>query len=56
MISLKGFSEDIEPYPDCFQYEGGLQKRGNVKDATRAFDLLLNGEYEEKDDIVSSSF
>ena len=40
----KVFTQDIEedPFPDCFRYVGDPNKRGNVKNATEAFDLLLN--------------
>ena len=54
----KVFTQDIEedPFPDCPKYVGDLNKRGNVKDATEAFVLLLNQDYEIIDSIVSTSF
>jgi len=54
----KVFTQDIEedPFPDCPKYVGDMNKRGNVKNATEAFDLLLNQEDEIKDSIVSTSF
>jgi len=55
-MSMEGTSKDFDSAIDCFQYEGDLAKRGNVKNETRAFDLLLNGENEERDDVVSTSF
>ena len=54
----KVFTQDIEddPFPDCPKYVGDLNKRGNVKNATGAFDLLLNQDDDIKDSIVSTSF
>lgn len=43
-------------FPECPQYEGDINKRGNVKNATVAFDLLLNREDRIKDGVVSTSF
>ena len=54
----KVFTQDIDEdlFPDCSKYVGDLNKRSNVKNATEAFDLLLNQEDEIKDTIVSTSF
>jgi len=43
-------------FSDCPRYEGDINKRGNVKNATVAFDLLLNQEDRIKDGVVSTSF
>jgi len=43
-------------FSDCPKYEGDINKRGNVKNATEAFDLLLNREDKVKDGVVSTSF
>lgn len=40
----------------CPSYEENILIRGNVKNATMAFDLLLNQEDEIKDSIVSTSY
>lgn len=62
MTSIILFNENIivlseeNPFPECPQYEGDINKRGNVKNATVAFDLLLNREDRIKDGVVSTSF
>lgn len=53
--NIKVFSTEINPI-DCPRYEGDINKRGNVKNATEAFDLLLNREDNIKDGVVSTSF
>ena len=47
---------DEERFPGSSKYVGDLNKRGNVKNATEAFDLLLGWRDEIKDSVVSTSF
>jgi len=49
-------SEEEDNFSDCPKYIGDLNKRGNVRNVTEAFDLLLNQEDDNKDFIVSTSF
>ena len=58
IIYTKVFTQGIEEdfFPECPKYVGDLNKRGNVKNAAEAFELLLNQEDEIKDTIVSTSF
>lgn len=49
-------SEEEDNFPDCPKYIGDLNKRGNVKNAADAFDLLLNQDDNIKDSVVSTSF
>jgi len=35
-------SEEEDNFSDCPKYIGDLNKRGNVRNVTEAFDLLLN--------------
>lgn len=57
LINVKiQLSSEEDLFPECPKYEGSINERGNVKNAIRAFDLLLNQEDDYKDSIVSSSF
>ena len=52
------FTQETEEdrFPGMPKYVGDLNIRGNVKNATQAFDLLLAWKYKKKDSVVSTSF